>query len=163
MALRPKGRFGFRRTLEYLESGRVYLKDNVKTISVHYKTHGVGHRGLQRFWHEHIPQIQYKNPDVQIFSEKNIGELPIVRIYFGDGRKTKLDVEGKSSDTILEDLKAIAAQTGSNAGKEAKPHPADFGQIGRKCICEIPGQVPCPAKVPLQNVSHSWHNKGSSS
>ena len=47
MALRPKGRFGFRRTLEYLESGRVYLKDNVKTISVHYKTHGVGHRGLQ--------------------------------------------------------------------------------------------------------------------
>jgi hypothetical protein len=37
----------------------------------------------RRFWHEQIPQIQYKNPNVQIFSEKNVGELPIIRIYFG--------------------------------------------------------------------------------
>ena len=40
-------------------------------------------------------------------------------------------------------------------------NPANFGNIrtGRFCICEIPGQVPCPAVTPLTNVQHSWKDK----
>lgn len=35
---------------------------------------------------------------------------------------------------------------------EKKDNPANFG-VGcdRNCICEIPGQVPCPGVVPLPN------------
>jgi small subunit ribosomal protein S25 len=34
--------------------------------------------------------------------------------------------------------------------KEKKDNPANFG-VGcdRHCICELPGQIPCPSVVPL--------------
>lgn len=33
-----------------------------------------------------------------------------------------------------------------------KNHPSHFGaQCARPCICEIPGQVPCPGVIPLPN------------
>ena len=33
---------------------------------------------------------------------------------------------------------------------ESKDNPANFGYgCKRHCICEIPGQVPCPGTVPL--------------
>jgi small subunit ribosomal protein S25 len=49
----------------------------------------------------------------------------------------------------------------SSVDKSKMPHPADFGQIERKCICEIPGQIPCPAKVPIPKALRSSHNKES--
>ena len=47
--------------------------------------------------------------------------------------------------------------------QEAVVNPANFGDArkGRFCICEVPGQVPCPSRVPLKNVEHKWHNKNS--
>ena len=44
--------------------------------------------------------------------------------------------------------------------KKAEYNPANFGdgRKGRLCICEVPGQVPCPSKVPLGEVKHSWHD-----
>lgn len=35
---------------------------------------------------------------------------------------------------------------------EKKDNPANFG-VGcdRACICELPGQIPCPGVVPLPN------------
>lgn len=36
--------------------------------------------------------------------------------------------------------------------KEKKENPANFGYLCEKhCICEIPGQIPCPGVVPLPN------------
>ena len=36
-------------------------------------------------------------------------------------------------------------------------NPANFGnKCSRHCICEIPGQIPCPAIVPLPK---SWRGK----
>ncbi len=49
--------------------------------------------------------------------------------------------------------------------QQKKPYnPANFGDSrkGRLCMCEVPGQVPCPSKVPLANVEHKWHEKDSS-
>lgn len=41
--------------------------------------------------------------------------------------------------------------------KEKKDNPANFGYMcERHCICEIPGQVPCPATVP---VPQEWRGK----
>ena len=49
--------------------------------------------------------------------------------------------------------------------KQAEYNPSLFGdgRKGRFCICEVPGQVPCPRYVPIKNVEHSWHNKDGNS
>lgn len=46
--------------------------------------------------------------------------------------------------------------------KATEVNMANFGDArrGRLCICEIPGQVPCPRVKPIENVEHKWHNKG---
>jgi hypothetical protein len=36
----------------------------------------------------------------------------MITLVTGDGRKANLDVEGKSSNSILEELKAIASREG---------------------------------------------------
>ena len=41
---------------------------------------------------------------------------------------------------------------------------ANFGYLSAKhgghfCICEIPGQAPCPGKVEVPRKEHAWHNK----
>jgi small subunit ribosomal protein S25 len=51
-----------------------------------------------------------------------------------------IKVVGKSKETLLEQERAA----------EKKENPSNMG-VGclRKCICEIPGQVPCPGVCPL--------------
>ena len=41
---------------------------------------------------------------------------------------------------------------------------ANFGYLSAKhgghfCICEIPGQAPCPGKVEVPRPVHAWHDK----
>lgn len=57
-------------------------------------------------------------------------------------------------------LPPIRAQV-QQALKKAEYNPANFGDSrkGRFCICEVPGQVPCPSKVPIFNIKHKWHEK----
>ena len=42
-------------------------------------------------------------------------------------------------------------------------NPANFGDSrrGRLCMCEVPGQVPCPSRVPIppELKQHKWHDK----
>ena len=47
------------------------------------------------------------------------------------------------------------------AKREAEYNPANFGDAyrGRLCICEVPGQVPCPAITPVKEPDHAWHIK----
>ena len=49
--------------------------------------------------------------------------------------------------------------------RKAEYNPSLFGdgRKGRFCICEIPGQVPCPRLVPIKNVEHPWHDKDNQS
>lgn len=42
-----KGRAPIRRTLQYLEAGRIVLKENVKIFSVNYNTSGEHHKGAR--------------------------------------------------------------------------------------------------------------------
>lgn len=42
-----KGRAPIRRTIEYLNAGRVVLKDKVKIFSVNYNVHGDHHKGAR--------------------------------------------------------------------------------------------------------------------
>ena len=46
---------------------------------------------------------------------------------------------------------------------QEEPNRANFGdrRIGRFCICEVPGQVPCPRVVPREGVRHEWKQENS--
>uniref|UniRef100_A0A8Q3WKE1 Small ribosomal subunit protein mS25 n=1 Tax=Homo sapiens TaxID=9606 RepID=A0A8Q3WKE1_HUMAN len=76
-----KGRFPIRRTLQYLSQGNVVFKDSVKVMTVNYNTHGELGEGARKFVFFNIPQIQYKNPWVQIMMFKNMTPSPFLRFY----------------------------------------------------------------------------------
>lgn len=66
-----------------------------------------------------------------------------------------IDLDSKTKDEIFEHLIRVIGKPKDVLVKEAiakekKENPANFG-IGceKSCICNIPGQVPCPGVVPL--------------
>lgn len=42
-----KGKAPVRRTLQYLEAGKLVLKDQIKIFSINYNTHGAHHEGAR--------------------------------------------------------------------------------------------------------------------
>lgn len=163
-----KPTYAFLKRLEFLSSGQVYLKKAVKIITFSYDTGKPRSAGLRKFIREKLPPIQYKNPEVQVVLFKNKHPFPAVWVYFEDGKKAMLAVEGKTPEKILAELSSLAAKTESQvkeALKKAEYNPALFGDArrGRLCICEVPGQVQCPKYVPIENIEHAWKNKSDSS
>lgn len=77
-----KGRDPVRRTLKYLEAGRLVLKDNIKIFSINYNTYGEHHQGAKNFIVWTLPRLQYKNPEVQVVTFKNMTPSPFIRCYF---------------------------------------------------------------------------------
>jgi len=61
------------------------------------------------FWN--IPQIQFKNPEVQVLTLKNMTPSPFVRCYFDDGRDMLIDVDGRKRDEIIEHLVQVVGKT----------------------------------------------------
>lgn len=98
-----KGRAPIRRTIEYLTSGNLVLKEQIKVVSINYNTFGSHHDGARLgfvnifssffhifllfpcrdfvFWN--LPKLQYKNPGVQVVTFKNMTPSPFIRCYFG--------------------------------------------------------------------------------
>ncbi|XP_048408618.1 28S ribosomal protein S25, mitochondrial [Stegostoma tigrinum] len=152
-----KGRFPVRRTLEFLRSGSVSLKDSVKILTVNYNTHGERSDGARKFVFFNIPQIQYQNPWVQIVMFKNLTPSPFLKFYLDDGEQVLVDVEGKNHKEIVEHVKTILGKSrelleAEEQARKEHSHPAHFGPKKyclRECICEVEGQVPCPGLVPL--------------
>ncbi|KAJ2941549.1 hypothetical protein O0L34_g14602 [Tuta absoluta] len=150
-----KGRAPIRRTLNYLNSGKLVLKDKVKVFSVAYNTIGENNTGAKEFVFWFLPQIQYKNPDVQVATLKNLTPSPFIKCYFEDGKQVLVDIDSKSKEEILEHLCSTVGKSRDVLEAEAraaekKDNPANFG-IGcdRSCMCEVYGQVPCSGVVPL--------------
>lgn len=54
------------------------------------------------FWH--VPQIQYKNPSVQVVTFKNMTPSPFVRCYYDDGKEMLIDIDSRHRDEILSHL-----------------------------------------------------------
>uniref|UniRef100_H0XAD2 Small ribosomal subunit protein mS25 n=1 Tax=Otolemur garnettii TaxID=30611 RepID=H0XAD2_OTOGA len=152
-----KGRFPIRRTLQYLSQGDIVFKDSVKVMTVNYNTHGELGEGASSFSQFNVPQIQYKNPWVQIIMFKNMTPSPFLRFYLDSGEQVLVDVETKSNKEIMEHVKKILGKNEETLRREKQEkeqlsHPANFGPRKyclRECICEVEGQVPCPALVPL--------------
>ncbi|XP_006132905.1 small ribosomal subunit protein mS25 [Pelodiscus sinensis] len=152
-----KGRFPIRRTLQYLSQGEVVFKSSVKVLTVNYNSHGELSEGARKFVFFNIPQIQYKNPWVQIMMFRNMTPSPFLRFYLDSGEQVLVDVEDKSNREIVEHIKKILGKSEETLQKEEQDkkklsHPATFGPKKyhlRECMCEIEGQIPCPGLVPL--------------
>lgn len=78
-----KGRAPVRRTMKYLEAGGLMLKDKIKIFSINYNTFGPHHEGARSFVFWTLPQLQFKNPSVQVVTFKNMTPSPFIRCYFG--------------------------------------------------------------------------------
>ncbi|KAL6063647.1 hypothetical protein STEG23_010652 [Scotinomys teguina] len=152
-----KGRFPIRRTLQYLGRGDVIFKESVKVMTVNYNTQGELGEGARKFVFFNVPQIQYKNPWVQIMLFKNMTPSPFLRFYLDSGEQVLVDMETKSNKEIMEHIKKILGKKEETLReeeleKQRQSHPANFGPRKyclRECMCEVEGQVPCPALVPL--------------
>uniref|UniRef100_A0A1A8IP25 Small ribosomal subunit protein mS25 n=1 Tax=Nothobranchius kuhntae TaxID=321403 RepID=A0A1A8IP25_NOTKU len=152
-----KGKFPIRRTLEYLKKGDVIFKNKVKIMTVNYNTSGELSEGARKFVFFNIPQIQYKNPSVQIMMFKNMTPSPFLRFYLDDGEQVLVDVEGKDYKQISQHIKKILGKSdqvleSETQAKMQSSNPANFGPKKyclRECICEVEGQVPCPSIKPL--------------
>lgn len=105
------------------------------------------------FWS--FPQLQYKNPAVQCVTFKNMTPSPFIRCYFEDGKEILIDVDSKNRIEILNHLIKVVGKSqevleAEAKAREKKDNPANFGYgCSRACICEIPGQIPCPGVLPL--------------
>ncbi|CAH2266479.1 probable 28S ribosomal protein S25, mitochondrial [Pararge aegeria] len=153
-----KGRAPIRRTLNYLNAGKLVFKDKIKIFSVGYNITGQNNTGAKEFVFWYLPQIQYKNPNVQVATLKNLTPSPFIKCYFEDGRQILVDIDNKSKEDILEHLlntvgKSKEVLEAEAIAAEKKDNPANFG-VGceRPCICEVYGQIPCPGVVPLPKV-----------
>lgn len=74
-----------------------------------------------------------------------------------NGKEMLIDIDSKTKDEILEHLIKVVGKSADVLAAEAmvadkKDNPANFG-IGcaHGCMCDIPGQLPCPGIVPLPN------------
>ncbi|XP_043667235.1 probable 28S ribosomal protein S25, mitochondrial [Vespula pensylvanica] len=149
------GKEPIRRTLKYLQAGKLVLKDKIQILSINYNTSGQHHSGTRDFVFWYLPQIQYKNPDVQIITFKNKTPSPFIKCYYENGETMLIDVDSQPKESILQHLIKVIGKSEQllieeEVAKEKKDNPANFGVGCKKsCICEIPGQVPCPGVIPL--------------
>ncbi|KAK4878996.1 hypothetical protein RN001_007142 [Aquatica leii] len=150
-----KGKAPIRRTLRYLEAGKLVLKDEIKIFTINYNASGKHHEGTKDFVFWYLPQIQYKNPNVQIATFRNLTPSPFIRCFYESGHQMLIDCDNKSKEDIHEHVIKVVGKTkdvltAETIAQEKKDNPANFG-VGcdRHCICEINGQLPCPQIVPL--------------
>ncbi|XP_014284044.1 small ribosomal subunit protein mS25 [Halyomorpha halys] len=150
-----KGPAPIRRTLKYLESGKLILKDRVQVLSINYNSKGKHHAGARDFVFWHLPQLQYKNPNVQVVTFKNMTPSPFVRCFYDNGDDLLIDIDSQNREDILNHLISVVGKSKKVLQMEMRiqqkiDNPANFGYgCRRHCLCEVPGQVPCPSVVPL--------------
>lgn len=166
-----RGAAPIRQTLKYLEKGSIVFKERVKIVTVNYnephrikstRTEYNHHNGAREFVFWTIPQLQYKNPNIQIATFKNLTPSPFVTCYLENGDQVLFDVDGQTKDEIVQRLQKTLGKSEDTLQAEAlasqkTDNPANFG-VGcdRYCICSQPGQVPCPGLLPLPK---PWRGK----
>ena len=96
------------------------FKDSVKVMTVSYNTHGELGEGARKFVCFNIPQIQYKNPWVQIMMFKNMTLTPFLRFYFDSGEQVLVDMETKSNKQVVEHIKKILGKNEETSRKRSR-------------------------------------------
>ena len=77
-----------------------------------------------------------------------------------------MDIDSRPRQEIVDHIKKVFCKSDTKLAeerleRESKDNPANFGWgCDRQCICEVPGQVPCPAVVPLPKVMRGKYKFG---
>jgi len=157
-----QGRAALGRTLDYLQKGQIVLKNNIRILMFAFNIDGPRlkfphHAGLRNFVLWHVPQLQYMNPNIQILTIDRMSPNPWIQVFYED-EKTRMviDCDSRSREEIHEHIKKILGKTDTLLKEEGQQqtmlahNPANFGAaFDRHCICEVPGQLACPAWQPL--------------
>ncbi|XP_023336118.1 probable 28S ribosomal protein S25, mitochondrial [Eurytemora carolleeae] len=166
-----KGIAPIRRTTKYLSNSPLTFKPRVKIMTVNFNDAQTeeNHQGARDFVFWNLPQVQYKNPDVQILTFKNMTPSPFITCFLEDNTKVYFDVDSQSNKDILDRLvktlgKSKEVLEEEAVASEAKSNPANFCRrlgFSRHCICEMPGQIPCSSLVPVpRHWRGKWYNQG---
>ncbi|OWA52838.1 putative 28S ribosomal protein S25, mitochondrial [Hypsibius exemplaris] len=148
-----RGPTPIRRTLQYLESGTIALRDQVRIVNVYYRNRDLAHKGAREFVFWNFPQLQYQNPGVQLLTFVNTMPTPYIEAFLESGKKVVIDVFDHSRQQVSDRVKGTLGKTEQILSAEAQArrtvaNPANFGKgFPRHCICEIPGQIPCPRVI----------------
>lgn len=101
-----------------------------------------------------MPQIQYMNPSVQIVRFLDKTPHPFIRCWLIDGTDVIFDCDSQDKEAILARLVRTIGKTPEMIASEmvqaSQDNDAIFG-VDRKrfCMCEVPGQCPCPSVIKL--------------
>merc|ERR1719397_2415169 len=98
------------------------------------------HVGARDFVFWNIPQVQFKNPNVQIVTFKNQTPTPFITCFLSDGNKVYFDVDSQSNKEIIDRLIRTLGKSKETLDEEAmavaeKNNPANF---------PAPASCPCP-------------------
>lgn len=98
------------------------------------------------------------NKDVQIVRFNEMTPNPFIRCWLNDGSDVLFDCDSQSKEDILARLIKIFGKTqemieyeaATDVKQTSEDNTAIFG-VDRKrfCMCEVPGQCPCPGVVKL--------------
>ncbi|EEB11837.1 ribosomal protein S25, putative [Pediculus humanus corporis] len=152
------GKSPIRRTLKYLEKGKIFFRENVKIFAINYNSLEKHHKGAREFVFWHLPQIQYKNRNVQCICFKNLTPSPFIQVYFENGDNTLIDIDSRKREEILDHLSNCTFLCKTRDEVEEtdfteKLQTINFGYNCKKhCICEVMGQVPCTSLVAVPKI-----------
>uniref|UniRef100_A0AC35EYP6 Small ribosomal subunit protein mS25 n=1 Tax=Panagrolaimus sp. PS1159 TaxID=55785 RepID=A0AC35EYP6_9BILA len=145
-----RGAMPLRRTLFYLEQGKVILRDDVAVLCIGYHSKPrPEQKGATDFIYWNWAQLQYKNPHIQLIKKQDFVVTPFAMAILKDSREVLFDFEGQSRGEIEERLQTTLGKTPLVRRREflermRNHNPAEFGvKCSRQCLCEIQGQQPC--------------------
>ncbi|KAH3816116.1 probable 28S ribosomal protein S25, mitochondrial [Dreissena polymorpha] len=162
-----KGVAPIRYTKAYLEAGKLILQPEIRVMTINYNVNQKASSGIYKFQFWHLPQIKYKNHQLQILRFKNMTPTPFIQFFFINGEKQIIDVHGRTQEEIYDHIHntfceqpAVVKPYYEERKKDCLFNPANFGYHCRHwCICEIPGQVPCPGYSKLPDNMRAKKNK----
>lgn len=147
-----RGRSPVRRTLQYLEAGKLIFQPEIRIMTINYNVNQKSSSGAYDFQFWHFPQIKFKNPHIQLYKFKNMTPTPCIQFLFFDQEKIVVDVFGKTREEIHDHLQKTFCESEGRIEtlKSVQEwNPGAFGyRCNHWCMCEFPGQVPCPGFVP---------------
>merc|ERR1719331_557676 len=78
------------------------------------------HSGARDFVFWNLPQVQHKNPDVQIVTLKNMTPSPFITCFLEDNSKVYFDVDTQSNKEIVSRLTKTLGKTKETLDAEAQ-------------------------------------------
>ena len=101
-----KGVAPIRRTTKYLTNCPLVFKPRVKIMTINFNDEETEkhHSGARDFVFWNLPQVQYRNPDLQIVTFRNLTPSPFITCFLEDSGKVYFDVDSQSNKEIMDRL-----------------------------------------------------------